>query len=245
MAVRGFAVFAALVGVASLHAGAAAPPAAFAVTEPAALDEAWREVPPPVRPAVEMQKLLLKVRRANRVEEWRGEMEKFATTSESDSVSAGLRELAKCWLARAAMVEVDGALRTYYRKEVRFPDSLAVVEKEIPAGAKADPWGEPWIYRPTAPKAVAKWTKQRYELGPTRAPQLLPLAEAVQAKAVPAPLKAASREAGGAKALQLTGADGKVAIVQAGSRFGEYGVLFIAEGWALLADRERLLTLSF
>lgn len=211
----------------------------------AALDKAWHELPAPVRPAVDFQKVLVKIRASNKPDEWRGEVERFAKAPETDAMSAGLRELAKCWMARAEMVRVDEALRLYFRKAVRFPDTLGAVEKDLPPGAKLDPWGEPWIYQATAPKEMAKWTKQRYALGPTRAPLLTPLAEAVKAKPAPVGWKLSPRDAGGVRALEMRGADGKVAVVQAGGRFGDATLLFVGEGWALLADTERLFALGF
>ena len=75
----------------------AAPPAIWSgkVTDPAAVDAAWKDVPAPVRPAVDFQKLLLKIRSHAPVAEWRADMEKVASASGQDGVTTGLRELAR------------------------------------------------------------------------------------------------------------------------------------------------------
>jgi hypothetical protein len=209
------------------------------------LDKLWHEVPAPVRPAIDFEKLLLKVRSADRPNEWRPEMEKFGKALGDDAVTAGLRELAKLWLARAMMEEIDDALRKFYRREVRFPDSLEAVLPDIPAEARRDPWGEAWVYRTAAPPGFTKLAKQRYQLGPARYPQLSLLHEAVKAKPAQPAWQIIPRNISGAKTLELRSAKGQVAVVQAGGHFADTTLLFIGEGWALLADTERLFTLSY
>jgi hypothetical protein len=231
-----------------LHTSRAAPPAIWSgkVTDPAAIDAAWKEVPAPLRPAVEFQKILLKIRNDAPVTEWRAEMEKAANVTGEDGVSIGLRELARCWLARAQMIEMDRALRKYYASEVRFPDALSSIAKEIPAPGPQDPWGEAWAYQPTAPKGFSqKFAKQRYQLGPARYPQLSPLENARKFETSPKDWKVMVREAGGARALELRSADGKTAVVQPGGRFLDATLMFVGDGWALLADTERIFTLTF
>ena len=129
-------------------------------------------------------------------------MTKFATAPGDDGVIAALREAAKVWLSRAAMADIDAALRKYYRQAVRFPDSLAEVERDIPAEAKADPWGEPWTYQPSAPRGFAKLAKQRYQLAPKRYPGLSTLAETVKAKSGSLAWKLTPREVAGHKAVE-------------------------------------------
>ncbi len=242
MAAKWVPAFAATV----LSATAAEPPSAWNdKATPDALDKLWHEVPAPVRPAIEFQKLLLQIRHANKVEEWRAEVEKVAQASGDDPVIRGLREFAKTWLARASMEEIDGALRKFYRREVRFPDSLSAVQSDIPAGTKLDPWGEAWVYKVTAPKGFTKLVKQRYQLGPTRYPQLSRLADAVKPKPAPQGWHISPRSIGTTKALEMRASDGKVAVVEPGGRFADATLLFIGEGWALLADTEWLFTLAF
>jgi hypothetical protein len=238
-----------VVPAALLNTGFAAPPPAIwsgQVTDPAVVDAAWKEVPAPLRPAVELQKLLLKIRHHAPVAEWRAEMEKFANAAGEDGVTTGLRELARCWLARAAMIEMEKPLRKFYAGEVRFPDALSDVAKDLPESARHDPWGEAWAYQPTAPKGFSqKFAKQRYQLGPARYPQLSPLDDALKSADTPHNWKASPREVSGAKALELRSPDGKIAVVQAGGRCADAMLLFVGDGWALLADTERLFPLTF
>ena len=56
------------------------------------------------------------------------------------------------------------------------------VQADIPESLRLDPWGQPWIYKTTAPEGFAKLDDQRYELGPARYPQLSALATAIKAE---------------------------------------------------------------
>ena len=75
-----------------------------------------------------------------------------AQNAGGDSVTIALRELAKCWEARLAKVEIDKALRKFYRVNVRFPDHLDEVQTDIPESLRLDSWGQPWIYKTAAPE---------------------------------------------------------------------------------------------
>ena len=119
------------------------------------------------------------------------------------------------------------------------------MKQDIPAEAQDDPWGQPWVYKPAVPHGLGKLSKQRYQLGPTRLPNLSPLADAIDPTPKPPAFKLTMREVGGAKAVELRTADGQTAILQAGGRSGEFGVLYIGDGWVLLADTERLFTVPF
>jgi hypothetical protein len=212
---------------------------------PESLDKAWHELPAPLRPAVDFQKLLLRIREARTPAEWHGDVEKLARSPAGDPISGALREFARLWLARAMMEEIYVALRKYYRIEVCFPDSLALVQKDIPTHARQDPWGEAWSYRLIPPAGFTKLTKQRYQLGPARYPQLTRLADAVKPRQPSRNWKLAIREAGGAKALEMRGSDGKAAVVQPGGNFDDATLLHIGDGWALMVDTERMFTLAF
>ncbi|MDB6153648.1 MAG: hypothetical protein JWL90_2101 [Chthoniobacteraceae bacterium] len=102
---------------------------------------------------------------------WLPELERIAKTNGDDSCTAGLRELARAWLSRLAMRQVDAALLKFYRRQVRFPDSLGEATGEILKSLQLDAWGEPWLYKPAAPNHL-KLVKQRYQLGTVRYPLL-------------------------------------------------------------------------
>jgi hypothetical protein len=237
----------AVVLAAGSPAFAAAPPPAFGdkTLPPAELAKARDEVPPPLRQAVDFQRLLQKIRAGAPVAEWKPEMALFLNAPASDPVAKSLVEVAKIWLARASMTQIDAALRKYYRKSVSFPDTLLAVKGDIPAEAQDDPWGQPWVYKPAVPHGLGKLSKQRYQLGPTRLPNLSPLADAIDPESKPATFKLTMRDVGGSKAVELRTADGQTAILQAGGRSGEFGVVYIGDGWVLLADTERLFSVAF
>ena len=224
----------------------AAPLDFLKATDPAALQDAARELPAPVRPAVEFQKVFLRIRADDPVTGWRAVMAKFATATGDEPMTVALRELARCWEARARMTEIDRALRKYYRTAIRFPDHLTAVERDMPEAIRLDPWGEPWVYAPTAPRGFSpKFARQRYQLGPTRWPQLSTVAEALAAKPAAPSWKIIRRAAGGAPALELRSAEGQVAVLQAGGRFAGAVLAHLGEGWALFTDTERLFAVAF
>ncbi len=203
-------------------------------------------LPTALRPAVEFQKILLRIATGAPVAEWRPEIEKFAKPATDDPAAKALRELALCWETRARMQDIDHTLRQYYRQAVRFPDKLDEVRAEIPAGAKTDPWGEAWIYKLATPQGFSKMTGQRYQLGPTRHPQLSTLPEFLKSAAPSSRnWKATIRNVGGAKTLEIHTPDGQAAVVQTGGRVADADVVFIGDNWALFADTERLFAISF
>ena len=173
-------------------------------------------------------------------------MAKFAAERAETPVAAGLRELALTWEARARMKEIDGALRAFYRDAVKFPDALAAVMASIPANAKTDPWNEPWVYAPGAPTGFsAKFSKQRYQLGPKRLPQLTTIAEAVSAKPWKVAWKITQQAVAGNRAVMIVTPAGQRAVVQAGGKVGDVSILSIGDGWLLAADTEQLFGLNF
>lgn len=215
-------------------------------SDAAALDAAATTLPQPIQKCVFFEKLLVRLRSGAAVATWQAEMEEYAKADGDQPAVAAMRETAKAWLARVRMLQIDRALRGYFRKQVRFPDTLAAVQANIPAEAKTDPWGEPWVYRPTAPKGFsAKFSNQRYQLGPTRAPLLLPLEDAIKDQPAPRAWKITPRETGGVRAIEIRSADGRSAVVQPGAHFADATLAFIGDGWALFADTERLFAVTF
>jgi hypothetical protein len=208
------------------------------------LEEASARLPAGLVPAVSMQRLLLKIRAGAPVAEWREPMAKFASSTENSPVAAGLRELAHGWEARARMTEVDRVLRSYYRNRVQFPASLADVK--LPAGAQTDSWGDPWTYAPSAPKGFSnKFSSQRYTLAPSKHPQVRPVEDTLASPAPARTWKVAAREVAGQKVMEFRTAGGGVFATQAGGRVEDATVLHIDDGWALLADLERIFTVTY
>ena len=210
-----------------------------------AIDAAEAKLAAPARPAAEFQKVLLQIHSGADAAAWRGEIDKYAKASGDDGVTAALRELAKCWQARRAMAEIDKALRKFYGANVRFPDKLDEVKANIPEAVKVDPWGEAWVYKPTTAQTFAKFAKQRYDLGPTRYPDLSTIKEALTAAPSARTFKITPRDVAGTRTLEIRTSDGKTGVVQPGAKVGDVLLVFIGDGWALLADTERLFTVGF
>ena len=210
-----------------------------------AIETEIMQLPALLRPAAEFQKVLLQIRAGAEPAAWRAPVDRAAQNAGGDSVTIALRELAKCWQARLAEVEIDKALRRFYRMNVRFPDHLGEVHADIPESVQLDPWGQPWIYKTTAPEGFGKLDDQRYELGPTRYPQLSTLAAAIKAEPVAPAWKIAPREVSGGRALEIRTASGQVAVVQPGAQIEGTTLAYISDGWALFADTDGLFVQTF
>jgi hypothetical protein len=209
-----------------------------------ALDQAAPALPAAVRPALAFQKMWIQIRAGLSEEIWRPELERMAKLAGEDPCTVGLRELARAWISRLFMRQIDTALLKYYRRQVRFPDSLNDVLGDIPKAAQLDAWGAPWVYKPVAPSQL-KLAKQRYDLGTARYPLLSSFKDALKSSPTVPAWKIAIRMVGSSRVLELQSANGKTAALQEGGRLGEIGLLFIGDGWALFADTEHLFTAAF
>jgi hypothetical protein len=218
---------------------------ATATIQSLAIENGIMQLPALLRPAAEFQKVLLQIRSGADPSVWRAAVDRAAQNAGGDSVTVALRELGKCWQARLAEVEIDKALRKFYRTNVRFPDHLAEVQADIPESLRLDPWGQPWIYKTTAPEGFAKLDDQRYGLGPTRYPQLSTLGVAVKAEPAAPAWKITPREVSGGRAVEIRTAAGQVAVVQPGAQIEGITVAYIADGWALFANTDGLFVESF
>lgn len=208
-----------------------------------ALDAA--DLPPVVRPAVRFQKIFLKILAGAKAGEWRGEMESFCGASADTPMAAGLREVARVWIARAQMDEMDAILRGYYRRNIRFPATLAELGDLIPRSLQKDPWGEAWSYSPAAPQGFSKLAAQRYQLGPARFPKLAPLAEAIrERRSKPRAWTITPRESAGKMALEFH-AGQSIAVIQPGGVIEGCTLLFIGDKWALMAGQDQLFAVAF
>ncbi len=111
------------------------------------LDGAAAALPQSLAPALQFQRIFLRIISGEPPSAWRDEIVKLANSKEQDPVQSGLAEISRAWLARLDMADIDTALRNYYRHNVRFPATLAEVESGVPDPLRKDPWGEPWIYK--------------------------------------------------------------------------------------------------
>jgi hypothetical protein len=211
------------------------------------LDDAARSIAPQLLPALQFQKVFAQILAGSPSAQWRAELDRLAQLPANDPVAQAVRQLAKVWLARARMQELDAALRGYYRHHVAFPPSLAQVERDVPAALRTDPWGEPWAYGLRAPHGFPKQTDQRYRLAPARYPDLLPLAAAItHREAMARPWKITPREVGGTRALAFQAASGAtLAVIQPGGAAGDCVLAFAGPNWALMAGPDQLFAVNF
>ena len=206
---------------------------------------AARVLPEELIPAVKFQKIFCSILAGAPVAAWRTDLERFIRLPETNPVTLGISETARTWLARVGMQELDGVLREYYRHNVCFPDTLAALGKDWPAALRADPWGQPWVYGTRTPPGFERQTNQRYQLGPTRYPSLSSLRDAIQNRRPPATAwKITPQAIAGTRSLQFKSATANALIQPGGSVDGNY-LLFIGDGWALLAGPDQLFTVTF
>ena len=164
-------------------------------------------------------------------------------------MESGLVEISRAWLARLEMADIDTALHNYYRRNVTFPATLAEVEADIPENLRKDPWGDPWIYKTAAPQGFEGLEGQRYQLGPTRFPQLGTLSDAVLHRAVAAPAWTITpRDISGSNALEFRSERAGTPVittVQEGGRVDDCILVFIGDKWALMAGVDQLFAVTF
>jgi|GEM_PF-1534029 len=201
-------------------------------------------LPRALQPAVRFQKVFMKILAGEKASAWRAEMEAFCNQAADTPVGAGVREVARAWIARAQMEEIDALLRDYYRRNIRFPAKLAELGP-LPPSLQKDPWGESWSYSPTAPQGFSKLAGQRYQLGPARFPKLTTLAEAIRDRQPPPHVwEITPRDAGGNTALEFHAAQ-STAVIQPGGEIEGCRLLFIGDKWALMAGVDQLFAVGF
>jgi hypothetical protein len=213
-----------------------------------ALDTAVKSLPKKLLPALKFQKLYWQMISGAPQSAWRAELEQSARQEGDEAVVNAVRELSRVWLARVQMQEIDAALLGYYRHNVAFPLSLDAVTEDIPAAAQKDPWGQPWVYKPVTPGGLKRHINQRYQIGPTRFPQLATFKDVVRKRTPPAAAwKIAPRSIGGGTALEFraAGTDVLLATLQPGGLIGGNMLAFIGDRWALMAALDQFFMVNF
>ena len=200
-------------------------------------------LPRQLLPAVSFQKLFLKILAGAKPADWRTEMEAFCNPSADTPIAAALGEVARAWIARAQMEEIDALLRGYYRRNVRFPAKLADLGP-LPPSLHKDPWGGTWRYSAIAPQGFSKLAGQRYQLGPACLPRLAPLSEAIRSRPPPHGWSITPREVNGKPALEFR-AEKLTAVIQPGGSIEGCVLLFIGDRWALMAGPDQLFAVGF
>ena len=215
------------------------------------IDSAMAGLPGELKPAAQFQKTFLRILSGAKESTWRGDLNGYLKVDAANAgnpakfMSHAIAELSKTWITRLEMQEIDKQLRNYYRKQVQFPEKLAVIEPSIPEALRRDPWGEPWAYKPRAPEGFSKLATQRYDLGPARMPKLATLAQAIGDRNTTLPQwKITPQELGGNKALEFR-SGASVVTLQPGGKVDGFTLLYIDDGWALVAGSDQLLAVTF
>lgn len=89
--------------------------------------------------------------------------------SPRDLAGRGAHQLALAWLSRLDREKVAAALDVYRVREVRYPETLAVLAtdpglSDMQRPPPADRWGQPWTYRLERMRVLSGVTGQRYRL---------------------------------------------------------------------------------
>lgn len=213
--------------------------------DPASLSRALGQIdanaaslPGEVRPAVEFEKVYLRILSGAGRDAWLADLRKSA------SGEGAVGDAARVWLARVEMEEIDAVLRDYYAENVGFPASLE--QAKLPEGLRKDPWGGKWAYRTRAPDGFAGMSSQRYDLGPARFPKLTPLKEAVRTRPKERDWKLSLRAIAGSNAVEfrLGGAAMPFATLEKGGKVQDCTLVFIGGNWALMAGPDQLFALK-
>jgi len=233
------------------------------------IDARLADFPPGLKPAARFQKTFLRILSGAPESLFMDELQRFIAADGTDptgnigetgppntppgakplsngtAVAHALAEISRTWLARCEMRQIDGFLRGYYRKHVAFPEQFSVIEPDLPETLRHDPWGNPWNYSTHAPTGFAKFTTQRYRLGPKRFPELSTLAEAAGSRNPPAPpWKIVVRKLGEGKALEFR-TNAAVVTIQPGGKIDGFTLLAFGADWALMAGADQLFTVPF
>jgi hypothetical protein len=252
-----------LTGALAAPAFAAAPPYFEAFNRAGKVEYNRLGVPAEALPALELEGLLVRARAGEEPQQWVPGLRRFSGVEAPKGTAAALKTVALFWEARAQVSEWDKLLRGAYRKKARFPERLDELLQGAPEALRKDPWGEAWAYRATAPAHSPKLIGQRYQLGPSCYPDLLPM-DALGKTAPPHPPAGVALEllsitpgeggtkGGGAALVSLKVKDNRPGVTQAqrwsgayqpGERFGDYWVVWLQRGGVILGHPDGLLAL--
>ncbi len=217
----------------------------------ARIDSGLGALPAELKPAAQFQKTFLRIVSGAKESAWRGELNGFVAVDKASAgdptkfVTHAIAGVSKAWIARLEMIEIDKALRNHYRQQVRFPEKFAQVESAIPEAFRRDPWGDPWTYRSRAPEGFSKLAMQRYELGPARLPNLGTLKQTIGDRNPVLPeWKITPQTLGSSKTLEFRSGP-SVVTIQPGGKVDAFTLLYIDDGWALMAGPDQLFAVTF
>lgn len=209
--------------------------------------------PAELKPALRFQQTFLKIlstplpKTPGQDPAWVPEARVLIAGDRSDlPVTHGVAEVARAWLARAHMTKIQAGLTQYYRRHVQFPEQLNAILPSLPEPVRADPWGQPWAYRPLAPRGFSSLAGQRFQIGPAAYPTLPELGKSAGDRKLSVPAWKITRQQIAEKpALELRAPNTAPALLQPGGKAGEFTLLYIGETWALFAAPDQLFALRY
>jgi hypothetical protein len=203
-------------------------------------------IPPDLVPAFRFQVLYGKILSRAKASEWRSELAGLASSQSPDPVSSAISDVARVWVARAEMEDIDALLLEYYSRNIRFPRTDADFQRILPATLAKDPWGHPWVYAPSAPRGFSSaMVGQRYQLSPGGMPGLRSLGESVTGRQPVKLVSAVSpRDIGGHRALEFRSPQ-SVSVIGPGGKAENCTLLYVGDHWALMSSGDRLFPVSF
>ena len=205
-----------------------------------------RQLPEELSPAFGFQLLYEKILAGAKPSEWRSELAELASKKSTDPVALATRDVARVWLARVEMQDLELLLLDYYRHNVRFPKTDAEFQKLLPSSLSKDPWGEPWIYTAQTPRGFSSaMNGQRYQVSPSGVPGLLPLEDSVKnRKVLELGFTVTARELGGHQVLEFRSPQ-MLAVIGPGGKAGPFTLMYMGDHWALMSGGDRIFAISF
>ncbi len=182
--------------------------------------------------------------KAGRLDEARRRWEALAAAEATDPAGRAARVMAQRWLTRLDREDVRAALQAYYRRHIRYPDSLKTLAalREAPRWSPTDRWGQAWRYEAMALKRLGS-PAQRYNLQSPVLGRDSDLAAALERQLEGPPLKPAtviSAGAGGRSAVRfLAGAAEEPVVLAEGADYKGMTLAYLGRTRVLLSDGDR------
>ena len=162
-----------------------------------------------------------------------------------------LRDIARAWLARLQMEELDAALRKYYVARVEYPETLdGLVERKLATAQQlVDPWGKPFGYKVGKLRIAPDVPRQAYTLSCTaiegHSRQFKDLLKASAAFAPSYRIKEITDTYPVAAYLAPADQPAKRVVVNEGAKLGSATVVKITRRTVVLREGERVAVLCF
>jgi len=111
-------------------------------------------------------------------------LQEFYSARGEDAATEAGREFARHWLTVFDREEVAAALRAYYRRHIRYPESLDALQVQMPEVSfpRTDRWGAPWDYQIVQPRFFANTNNQTFTLESPRIPGVRSMVDALAQK---------------------------------------------------------------